>query len=239
MDNLAQLALFERSAPLPPPAEIDFHAVSIPARTFTGDFYFAHQYASRFWFSVGDVAGKGIGAAVIMAMIQEELEQRIDSCAAAACDPSVTTARLDAFLKPVLPSNRFASAVIGTIERDGTLVVTNAGHCPPLIARRNGAVESIASTGPVLGMLHGARWTSARSRVPAGGTFLAYSDGLIEAQNETGEEFGVERLRAAFSRIVRGGVREAREIVRQIEQAVRTFAPAYDDDLTIIVARRS
>src|SRR3954451_4268530 len=98
--------LFAESLPV---SEHHVAAFSKPARTFTGDFYFTHQADDLLWFALGDVAGKGLPAAVIMAMIQEELEQRIVSCASTRCDPSVTMQRLHLFLKPLMPQNRFAT----------------------------------------------------------------------------------------------------------------------------------
>src|SRR5437763_1509568 len=145
--GLNQLPLFDNVAP-PPAAAFDVAAFSKPARKFTGDFYLTHRDGDRLWFVVGDVAGKGLPAAVIMAMIQEELEHRISSCAATRCDPSVTMQRLHEFLHPLMPSNRFATLVIGTLRDDGTLTIVNAGHCSPLLVR-NGAIEQIDSTGPV------------------------------------------------------------------------------------------
>jgi len=88
-------------------------AISRPARTFTGDFFITHRHEDRLWIALGDVAGKGLPAAVVMAMIQEELEHRIASCASAECDPARTAARLHEFLGPILPRNRFATAVVG------------------------------------------------------------------------------------------------------------------------------
>src|SRR5215213_1340305 len=129
----------------------DFHAVSRPARTFTGDFYYTHRHEDRLWIAIGDVAGKGLPAAIVMAMIQEELEHRIMSCAAAECDPARTMQRLHDFLLPLLPSNRFATAVIGWLDADGTLRLANAGHCPPLVLRADGTIEEIGSTGPIAG----------------------------------------------------------------------------------------
>src|SRR4029079_11836748 len=76
------------------------HAVSIPARTVTRDLWLTRQTRHRLWFALGDVAGKGLPAALVMAMIQEELEQRIKSCARAGCDPSTTMQRLHGFLPP-------------------------------------------------------------------------------------------------------------------------------------------
>src|SRR5436305_13486659 len=100
--GVSQLPLFVREEhPI-----ADVHAFSKPARTFTGDFYLTHREDDRLWFVLGDVAGKGLPAAVIMAMIQEELEHRIASCAAMRLDPAVTMQRLHAFLQPLMPQNR-------------------------------------------------------------------------------------------------------------------------------------
>jgi len=66
-----QLALF--ASPRHSPHDVDVHAISLPARAFTGDFYFTHRHGKRLWIAIGDVAGKGVHAAVVMAMIQEEL----------------------------------------------------------------------------------------------------------------------------------------------------------------------
>ena len=121
------------SARLGMTASFEAYAYSKPARTFTGDFYLTHHDTDRLWFVLGDVAGKGLNAAVIMAMIQEELEHRIASCATTKCDPSTTMQRLHEFLHPLMPRNRFATVVIGTLRDDGMLTIANAGHCPPLI----------------------------------------------------------------------------------------------------------
>jgi serine phosphatase RsbU (regulator of sigma subunit) len=211
----------------------DVHAVSIPARAFTGDFYFTHRYADRLWFALGDVAGKGINAAVVMAMIQEELEHRITSCAVTRCDPAVTMLRLHAFLRPSLPRNRFATAVIGQLHDDGTLVIANAGHCPPLIVRADGRIEQVGSTGPVVGILRTAQWSSIEIRLEPGDTLLLYSDGLVEAQSSTGEEFGIDGI----ERTLHGGT--ASDIAEGILGAVdRHTGGVREDDLTLVVVRR-
>ncbi len=166
------------------------HAISIPARTFTGDFWFTHRTPDRLWFALGDVAGKGLPAAVVMAMIQEELEHRIVSCARAGCDPATTMMRLDAFLKPLLPSNRFATAVIGWLCNDGSLTLVNAGHCPPMIVRADGIIEEIDSTGPVVGIVPNGRWASETITLDPGDLLVLYSDGVIESPSSSGDDFG-------------------------------------------------
>ena len=175
-------------------------AVSRPARTFTGDFYFTHRHDDRLWIAHGDVAGKGLPAAIVMAMIQEELEHRICSCAEASCNPATTLRRLHEFLLPLLPSNRFATAVIATLCDDGTLLIANGGHCPPLIVRRNGTIEQVPSTGPLLGVLKTASWTTFTTHLDPGDTILLYSDGVTESLVR-GEELGVEGLRSLVQRV--------------------------------------
>src|ERR1043166_3557106 len=116
----------------------DVFAFSRAARTFTGDFYFTHREHDLLWFTLGDVSGKGLPAAIVMAMIQEELEHRITSCATAHCDPSTTMQRLHGFLRPLLENRLFATVVIGNLRDDGLLTIANAGHPSPLIARQIG-----------------------------------------------------------------------------------------------------
>jgi sigma-B regulation protein RsbU (phosphoserine phosphatase) len=180
------------------PARIE--AISRPARTFTGDFYFTHRADDRLWLAHGDVAGKGLPAAIVMAMIQEELEQRVIACAETACDPSRTLQRLHEFLLPLMPDNRFATAVVAHLRDDGRLTVANGGHCPPLIVRRDGTIEEIASTGPLLGILPKASWRSYDTHLDSGETLILYSDGVTESTRD-GVELGVCGLRNIVRRV--------------------------------------
>lgn len=200
-------------------------AVSCPARTFTGDFYFTHRADDRLWLAHGDVAGKGLPAAIVMAMIQEELEERVIACAETACDPSRTMQRLHEFLLPLMPRNRFATAVIAHLHDDGTLTVANGGHCPPLIVRRNGAIEEIASTGPLLGILKKAAWRSYTTRLEEGETLILYSDGVTESTRDD-VELGVCGLR----RLVRRVGPSAHAIHRELDVT--------NDDVTLVTITR-
>lgn len=203
---------------------LNIQALARPARMFTGDFYFTHRRGDRVWIALGDVAGKGLPAAIVMAMIQEELEHRIASCASTECDPAVTVRRLHEFLEPLLPRNRFATAAIGWLRDDGELRIVNAGHVPPLIVRRNGDIEEIASTGPILGVLKNATWHATTTHLAPGDALVLYSDGVTEAVVD-GEELGVHGLRDVLSRATSPAA-----IVENLETT---------DDVTIVVVERT
>ena len=199
---------------------IEVQAVSRAARTFTGDFYFTHRHDDRLWIALGDVAGKGLPAAIVMAMIQEELEHRIASCASTECDPARTTQRLHEYLAPLIPRNRFATAVIGWVRDDGQVTLVNAGHPPPLIVRRSGAIEEIGSTGPILGVLPAPSWTTTSLRLEQGDALVLYSDGVTEAATDCGE-LGVPGLKKLLATTT-----SARELVDALQTS---------DDVTMLV----
>jgi sigma-B regulation protein RsbU (phosphoserine phosphatase) len=232
-----QIPLFEPRALFPVQSAFDVHAVSLPARTFTGDFWFTHRTDDRLWFALGDVSGKGLPAALVMAIIQEELEQRITSCARAGCDPATTMQRLHTLLRPILPGNRFATAVIGWLCDDGTLTLVNAGHCPPLVVRAGGAIEQIDSTGPVVGIVADSRWRSVTHKLRRGDTLVLYSDGLSEAACEGGIEFGTEGIENALRDATRP--HSARAVAAHLLAEVDRHADgAREDDLTLLVIGR-
>jgi sigma-B regulation protein RsbU (phosphoserine phosphatase) len=217
---------------------IDLHAVSLPARTFTGDFYLAERGSEGLWVALGDIAGKGLPAAVVMAMVQEGLEQRLAECVMLQCDPAGALQRLQNLLRPLLPSNRFVTAVIAHLRQDGTLVIANAGHCAPLIARVDGTIEPIAPTGPVVGILDNPRWSSVRTTLARGETLLLYTDGVSEARSGDDQEFGVAQVAATLSSAAASGV-SARQVTGRILADVERHASgARDDDLTLVVIRR-
>jgi serine phosphatase RsbU (regulator of sigma subunit) len=170
-----------------------------------------------------------------MAMIQEELEHRIVSCATAHCDPSTTMMRLHTFLRPLLDSRRFATVVIGNLRDDGLLTIANAGHPSPLIARRDGTIEAIDSTGPVAGLLPASRWCSVQRRLSRGESLLMFSDGLLEAPIADGE-LGSDRIASGFGGAARDS-RDARSIVNGVLATAREHDAAFEDDVTLLAIR--
>ena len=219
---------------VPPPrsrADVDVHALSIPARGFTGDFYFTRRQGDTLWIALGDVAGKGLNAAVIMAMIQEELEHRITSCSRSDCDPATTMTRLHSFLRTLLPDNKFATGVIAQLHDSGRLRIVNAGHPPALISRRDGSIEEISSTGPVAGLLPQSSWRSTTLQLDRGDALVLYTDGVTEARDGV-DELGVNGLKNVLAE-ARGS---SRQIASSIQRALREHHR--DDDFTLFVAKR-
>lgn len=225
---VTQLPLF---AHVESPRDVEVHALSRPAREFTGDFYFTERVDDTLWLVIGDVAGKGVHAAVIMAMIQEQLEDEI----AAATDPAAIMTRLHLALREILGGTRFATVAIARIRDDGRLVIANGGHPPLFIARRDGSIDTIGSTGPVAGLLPNSTWRSIDLPFRRGETLLAYTDGVTEARNPAGSEFGVCGVRDVLAASLG---RKPREIAAAIEAALDTHASKREDDVTIIVAQR-
>ena len=219
------LPLFET-----PAHAFDVSAVAIPARSFTGDFYFIDQCDGGIWFALGDVAGKGLNASVMMMMIQEELESAIDHARRGSGDPAAAMWRLDRAMQGILPSNRFATSVIGRLGPDGTLVIANGGHCPPMLVTKNG-VESIGSTGPVIGIMPRPQWTSSVRQLERGDRLVLYTDGVIEASDTAMNEFGAERLEKVVASAKKGAVAMTCAITRAVADHA---GPERQDDLTVV-----
>lgn len=211
----------------------DVHAISRPAGTFTGDFYFVDRDArDRLWFALGDVAGKGIGAAVYMAMIDEHLEELVSGLAA-EMTPIDVVRSLEAVLRPHFPSNRFATAVVGVCS-GGALEIVNAGHCEPVLVTRDGAL-SISSHGPVIGIHPVPRWGSARYELERGDLLVAYSDGILEARNRDEIEFGSCRIVRSVAASRGQSARDAAS--RLLEDVVRFRSGQQEDDVTVMAVR--
>jgi sigma-B regulation protein RsbU (phosphoserine phosphatase) len=209
---------------------VDVTALSIPADTYTGDFYFTFEVGESLWFAVGDFAGHGIAAVIFMAMVQEELERILASCS--SCEPAEVVAQLDRDLRAEFPSNRFASLVVGRLSPDGSLQLVNAGHCYPLLLRADGTLQRLCSNGPVVGLLPFASWRGRRVQLAAGDRLVIYTDGLLEARNEQGEEFGIERIEEVAAAHCRSETADA------LVRAARSFAPRFEDDLTVFVMQK-
>jgi sigma-B regulation protein RsbU (phosphoserine phosphatase) len=181
---------------------------------------------------LGDVAGKGMPAALMMM----NLQARAQVLAEAISDPAEFLTSLNRAIKRNCPDNRFITVFYCAIDpSDGTLTYANAGHNPPLIVRRDGTLEWIRGGGPVLGILPGVRYTRFESHLGEGDALIVYSDGVTESTNPRGEEFGEERL----AELVRANrTVGADDLIKVIETRLTEWSagsPA-PDDITVLTA---
>jgi sigma-B regulation protein RsbU (phosphoserine phosphatase) len=162
-----------------------------PANEVGGDLVdFVQVSESRFGIVVGDVAGKGLGAALLAARLQATLRVLVTELSSL----DVLGAKLnEIFCRDCLP-NVFASMIYFELQPDsGVIRAVNAGHIPPVIVK-GAIVAKMEKGGPALGIMHEASFTEGRAQLEKEDLFLVYSDGLTEAQNEQGEFFGEQRL---------------------------------------------
>lgn len=206
-------------------------ALARPATAFTGDFYFTSEFGATLWFAIGDFAGHGLPAAIHGQMVQEELDRAIRSCDCA--DPAEVVAITDRSIRAEIPFNRFATLVIGRADPDASLQLVNAGHCAPLLMRADGSVEWSDLRGPVVGIGPVLEWSTSRVALERGDTMLLYTDGVIETENASGEEFGPRRLRE----VVAGASND--DLLDTIESALVAFrSGAQQDDVTLLALTR-
>lgn len=233
-----QLALPNLSLAVVPPRrilDIDVAAVSRPAGTYTGDFYYTSRSPGGYFFALGDVAGKGPQAAVLTATIHEELEHRLPT--AKSCDDIRSILGwIEQTLRPQIPFNRFVSMVFGRIDAGNNLHLINAGHPPLLLVRNDDSVEPLGPTGPVVGLIQGSKWRSTLHRLLPGDSLVAFTDGALEALSPSGEELGLDPILDAMKR---AGKQDARAITRTLMDLVGRHQAGTrpHDDLTILTLR--
>ena len=180
---------------------------------------------------VGDVAGKGPAAALLAAMLQGVFacEARDDS------SPAQTIARMNRILIDRQATSKFATLVYGVLSPDGRFVYSNAGHNPPVVVGRGG-IRRLTAGGPLVGAFAGAAFDQQALPLGDGDAIVLFSDGITEARNSNGEEFGDDRLLAAAAEGGAPGV-----LIERLFDAVRRFSGGVEqsDDMTVAVLRRA
>ncbi len=221
------------SAPVMPGLELAGYNAA--CRTVGGDYYDYLPYPdNRVGIVIGDVAGKGMPAALMMTSLQA----KVQALAEAPGDPAVMVARLNRSLAATCPRNRFITFFLSIIDATtGEITFCNAGHNPPLLVRASGHIEKLEGGGPVLGILPAMTYQRQQCCMEPGDMVVLYSDGVTEAANPAGEEFEERLPELAVS--VRD--RSAAEVVRAVHEAVRDWIAGQPpaDDVTVVVARRT
>ena len=212
---------------------VDLAASSVPCRTVGGDFFDYLDLGARgFGFGLGDVAGKGAPAALLAAAVQSNFIAQ----APVSGDPADTLTRVNNALLRRAIEARFATMFHGVVDVDGNLSYCNGGQEPPLVLARNDGISWLEEGGPVLGLLPGATYAFDRVKLEPGDLVVICSDGVTEARNAAGEEFGRERLIEAMAGC-HGTKPDA--ALERLFGAVRKFSQGtpQGDDITGLVLR--
>ena len=229
-----QNQLFPKNAPTMRTMEI--FGLCQPARMVSGDYYdFICMEGKRVAFALGDVAGKGISAALLMASIQSIMRTQISE-STGMFSTSSAVALLNRQLYASTSPEKYATFCFAVYdETSRILTYTNAGHLPPLLFR-DGSCTLLEVTGTVVGAFPAMVYEQRELALQPGDLLVAYTDGIAEPENEYGEEFGEARLTQI---ILRHQAALSPEIVSRVMEAVAHWTGAGEqfDDMTILIAR--
>jgi phosphoserine phosphatase RsbU/P len=228
---------------------LNLTAVCQPARMVSGDYYdYECIRESQVALAIGDVAGKGISAALLMATLQSSLRTQLQNWLEAAAAPAggrssgpVSTSRLVGRLNTQLHAltspEKYATFCLGIYdEPTGEFTYTNAGHLPPLLVR-GGVPERLDVNGTVVGAFPFSVYNESRVQMKSGDLLVCFTDGVTEPENEYGEMFGEDRLVELVTRNVH---RTDEQIVELVLSSVHdwTASEELQDDMTMLLARR-
>jgi sigma-B regulation protein RsbU (phosphoserine phosphatase) len=206
--------------------------MSVQARSIGGDFFDMQDMPDgQFGFLVGDVAGKGPAAALLTSKILGIFSAFVS----VGDSPEQTVDHINKVLTRRQIDARYATLLYGQLSADGKLMFCNAGHNPPLVYGADG-LRRIETGGMPVGMFEMAPYSCDIITMKPGDTMVLYSDGVTEAHNVAGEEFGEARLVQVMERYTRGG---ADVVLEQIIDAVKEFAHGAEqyDDVTALVVK--
>jgi serine phosphatase RsbU (regulator of sigma subunit) len=210
----------------------EIKGVSVPAREVGGDFFNYFELASgQIAMLVGDVSGKGVGAALLMANIQASLRTRL----ALGQNLAAVAEEIDQDIARNAPESLYATLFVGMLDPETrTFSYVNCGHHPQFLVRRAGGLERMPSTGLPVGLLAGRGYRQVEVQLEAGDRLFFYTDGCVEAENEAGDFFGADRLEAAI-----GGGENPDDILAQVERAVEHFRGPREllDDVTVMAVK--
>lgn len=208
--------------------------VNRPVRTVSGDYYdYVERPDGRFYFIIADVSGKGITAALVMASTATAFGIFTKS------DPSPAELlrNINQTLAPKTAPSKFVTMFVGVLDpKTGTVDFANAGHTPPLVLR-NGRVEVLSTTDMVVGLFAQAQYRDQSTTLAPGDALLMFTDGVIEAESDKGEELGHDAVCVNAAQW-HGG--DAHSLIERLEKSVLGFAGStpLGDDLTILALSR-
>jgi phosphoserine phosphatase RsbU/P len=216
-------------------AGVETVGMSRPANTVGGDFYdILPLDDGRLVITLGDVAGKGSPAALLMALLLAMLRTLVDE----KLEPADLVTRLNVQVCRHAPGTRFITLFYAVFDsRTGSLTYVSAGHMPPLLLRGDGTCERLSDGGISLGMFEHSTYSTGHAVIQPEDLFAVYSDGITEAESQSGipfDEIGLETALKANQHESLSDVGAA--VVRAVER--HTDAHKFADDLTILLLRR-
>jgi serine phosphatase RsbU (regulator of sigma subunit) len=219
-----------------PKAEgMDIAGNTSPCRTVGGDYFDYLEFPDgRLALIIGDVAGKGMPASLLMSSIQARVHVLFEN----GDDLAHKITVLNKATSRSCPENRFITFFMTILDpKTGELTYSNAGHNPPLLVHEDGTWEELKGGGMIMGILGMAKYDEYKAQMRPGDVLVMYSDGVTEAANPQGEDFGEDKLGKLVSSM-KG--RPAKEMIVEIQKAVAAFGegapPA--DDITVMISRR-
>lgn len=213
----------------------EFQGISFSCYEIGGDYYdFIERANGRMLIALGDVSGKGTAAALLMSSLHAAIHGQVS--AGSSLDEVVRS--VNRYLAENTPSNRFVTLFAAELDpATSKLTYINAGHNPPLVGRIDGRIEQLASGGFPLGIIPAAEFELGEMTLEPGESLVIYSDGVSEANNIAGDEFGLDRLASVIQNnlsVSAAGMRD------KVESALSSFtqtAPA-NDDITLVIVKR-
>ena len=212
----------------------DISAYNFPTEEVSGDYYdWVRIYDDQIGLVIADVSGKGVPAALLMAFLRASLRAAIHIGYA----PHISMSKVNYLLWESIERNQFVTAFYGVLDASNkTLAYTNAGHNPPLVLDKDGNSRFIERGGLPLGMFRDTRYYEYYVSIEPGQVIVLYTDGVTEAENAEGEEYGRERLEQA---VLAARSASAREMVSQIHREVIdwTGGRGATDDITFFLIK--
>jgi sigma-B regulation protein RsbU (phosphoserine phosphatase) len=212
----------------------DISAYNFSTEEVSGDYYdFVSLYEDHLGVVIADVSGKGVPAALLMAFLRASLRSAIHIGYA----PNVSMSKVNYLLWESIETNQFVTAFYGALDATNkTLAYANAGHNPPILMDRDGNARFIERGGLPLGMFKDARYYEYYLPVESGQTLVLYTDGVTEAENEHGEEYGRARLEKA---VREGRHLTARKMIDFIHADMLewTAGRGATDDVTFVIIK--
>jgi serine phosphatase RsbU (regulator of sigma subunit) len=236
-DERNEAAAIQRQfLPAAPPMvpHLDLAAYNAPCRTVGGDYYDFITHPESVAVALGDVSGKGMPAALMMMGLQA----RVQALTGKPQGPAKLVTRVNRFTGYNCPSNQFITFFFCTLNpSSGNLAYCNAGHNPPMLARKSGAIVFLEGGGPVIGVLKNYKYQEFRTVMEPSDVLVIYSDGVTEATDSREDEYGEERLQTILRESRTGTADEILDAINAHLDVFRAGTPARDD-ITLVVVKR-